>query len=270
MRTSAVALAWLLSFGVPLGAAAPAKAAPDRPNPACSGESTRDRIARVEPTGDIALASGRVVRLVDLRLAGAEEDSAPGRPGAFDWLRSLTGEAVTVRAVGDSDRWGRFSAQLAVGAPPIDAADLLVAEGLALVSAGDRDRLCRAGLLRLEEQARAAGRGVWAGGRRLIPARNGEALRQAVGRFVLVEGRVVSVGERRARTYLNFGRDFGRDFAATVPRRAWQALKRDHPEKAALRGRTVRVRGILEVRRGPTIEIAAPDMIELLAREDAD
>lgn len=231
----------------------------------CPDEVVRDRIASVEASGEIALGSGARARLVDVRLAGPEDGAPAGRPGALAWLGSLAGQAVEVRAAGPADRWGRVPARLALpetGA--IDVAELLVSEGLALVDIGERDALCRPDLLAAEGKARAARRGLWASSPFPLPAREPEALRAAAGRFALVEGRIVSVGERAARTYLNFGRDFARDFAAVIPKRQWDALKRSGIDAARLKGRQVRVRGIVEVRRAPTIEIVATDMLEVL------
>jgi hypothetical protein len=74
---------------------------------------------------------------------------------------------------------------------------------------------------------------------------------------------VISVGERRERTYLNFGRDWSKDFSVTIPRRIWRVLKERGIDATTLQGREVRVRGIIEVRRGPTLELTVPETLEL-------
>jgi hypothetical protein len=84
------------------------------------------------------------------------------------------------------------------------------------------------------------------------------------GRFVLVEGRIRSVGERQQRTYLNFGSDWANDFTIIIPKRTW-AIMRDRDLSArALNGRRVRGRGVIEIWRGPTMEISAAEMLEIL------
>lgn len=252
----------------------PSAAAPSRASPhaaACpSGPAAEDAIIRVDAAGEIQLALGRRVLLADLRLPDPADprrpDSAadvPARPDARAWLGSLVGRAVLVQETGPRDRWDRVPAVVALReGGGIDLAELLVAEGLGLVDAGERDGLCRPALLAAEAGARAARRGFWASDRALLPADRPEMLREAGGRFTLVEGRVVSVGERRDRTYLNFGRDFARDFAVVVPKRIWARLKQAGASATALTGKTIRVRGLLEIRRAPVLEIEAADMLE--------
>jgi hypothetical protein len=229
-----------------------------------------DRMAGVSDAGDLLLASGRTVVVADLRWAGPEPgppmlDAASAKPGPIAWLRSLRDQRVTVRPTGEPDRWNRLTGSVALlngGSTPIDLAELAIAEGLALVDVGERDELCRPDLLKLELSARVAGRGVWT----TPPVRAGdlEALAGRAGRFAVIEGRIVSVGERANRTYLNFGRDFAKDFAIVVPKRSWAAFKAAGRDATALRGRLVRVRGTIEVRRAPSLEITAPDMLEIL------
>lgn len=238
----------------------------------CAGTAQRDRIAGVDGRGEIALASGRRVRLADVRLAErATGSQGEARPAPETWLASLAGREVDATEAGPPDRWGRVPASLALleGATPIDLSEFLVAEGWALVDPGERDALCRPDLLAVERRARAGRLGLWREGRWPLPAAEPDALKAEAGRFVVVEGRVVSVGERKERTYLNFGRDFARDFAVVIPRRLWAAMKRGGVAAVDLKGRSVRVRGIVELRRGPSIELVSDAMLERTAAEPA-
>ncbi|WP_375459539.1 thermonuclease family protein [uncultured Enterovirga sp.] len=241
--------------------------AEDRPAAAppgsCPGEVATDRILRVEDRGEVALASGGRVRLADIRIDPSAGEGA-GRPGPRSWLASLAGQEVAVRRIGPPDRWGRAPASLALveGAARHDLAAFLVSEGWALVDAGERDTLCEPALLAAEGRARAGRLGLWKMGTLPLAAGDPEPLRAQSGRFAVVEGRVVSVGERKDRTYLNFGRDFSRDFAVVVPRRLWAAMKRSGVSAAELKGRTVRVRGIVEIRRAPQIELLSDHALE--------
>ena len=88
-----------------------------------------------------------------------------------------------------------------------------------------------------------------------------------IGRFAIVEGVVRSVGERRDRTYLNFGRDWKDDMTVTIPKRTWTTLVERGLSAAALKGKRVRVRGVLEEWQGVAMEITAADMLEVLGQD---
>ena len=80
----------------------------------------------------------------------------------------------------------------------------------------------------------------------------------------LSRGGILSVGERSRRTYLNFGADWKQDFSVTIPKRSWATMTKGAVSAASLRGRTVRVRGIVETWTGPVMEIVVGDMLEVL------
>ncbi len=214
----------------------------------------------------LALASGRVVKLLDIRLP-ADDDLK--RPRA--WLQSLAGRRVAASVIADGDRWGRRAAEVALldEPAPIDIADLLVAEGLAIVDAADKSVLCRPELLAVERRARTRRLGVWADERHgPFAAHDLIRLKAAIGRFALVEGVVRSVGERRARTYLNFGRDWKEDLTITIPKRTWAALGERGLSAASLKGKRIRARGMLEEWQGVAMEITAADMLEVLGQDN--
>lgn len=237
-----------------------------REPPACRGRiAGQDRIESVAARGELVLASGRRARIDGLHW--------PGEPSAADaaraWLAGLAGRPLATREAPEADRWGRITLDGAtVDEAPVDLAGGLVAAGLVQVDAGEADTLCRPGLLALEEAARRAGRGLWAGAAP-VPAENVSALKEMAGRFAVVEGRVHNVGERERRTYLNFA-PFGTEgVTVTVSKRTWRIMLERGFSSSALRGRRVRARGIVELWRGPTLDIGAAEMIELLDEEQA-
>lgn len=80
--------------------------------------------------------------------------------------------------------------------------------------------------------------------------------------FQLVQGRVQKVATTRARLYINFGADWRSDFTAgatlaSLSREAVAALM-------AMEGKQVRVRGWIERRNGPYVEIVHPLQIEVI------
>ncbi|KAA2235853.1 thermonuclease family protein [Salinarimonas soli] len=236
---------------------APPVHAQDR-RPGCVRVTGEDRVTGVAEDGEIALASGRRLKLSDIRIA---EAGVPGRE-ALERLRGLVGGAVVVAASSTADRWGRHAGEIAVNGR--DVAAVLVDAGLAMIDVGGAAALCRPGLWVREEEARRLRSGLWtAEGERPIWAGDTERLAARKGRFTILEGRVRSVGERRWRTYLNFGSDWSTDTTVVVPKRAWDALVRQGWSAARLRGTRVRARGFVEDWRGPSVEIATVEMIEI-------
>ena len=75
---------------------------------------------------------------------------------------------------------------------------------------------------------------------------------------------MLSVGERRERTYLNFGKRWSEDTTVTIPQRVWSQLASRDLTAKTLNGRRVRVRGTVESRDGPLVEVVTPDQIELV------
>ncbi|HMD47748.1 MAG TPA: hypothetical protein VKG79_01565, partial [Bryobacteraceae bacterium] len=73
-----------------------------------------------------------------------------------------------------------------------------------------------------------------------------------IGRFTVVEGKVLSVHQSGATTYLNFGQSWTRDFAVTIPRRALPAFAAAGVTLKSLENKRIRVRGWVEARQGPS------------------
>ncbi len=82
-----------------------------------------------------------------------------------------------------------------------------------------------------------------------------------VGTRQLVEGRVRRVSETDRYVYLNFGIDWRTDFTTRLDRKM---IKSAGFDVTALRGKKLRVRGVLVESRGPLIDIAHLKQIEFL------
>lgn len=233
----------------------------------CEAEPAVDRVVSVTEHGELRLASGRLAKLSGIRLA-----SDPGARGrALDRLRKSAGLDAQTAAFGTSvDRWGRTPAIVVLNREggATDLARDLVASGLALADVGEADQLCRSDLLGLERDARDLGLGLWgADADRVVTAEDLERLKQRIGGFAVVEGRIRSVGERSRRTYLNFGRDWANDFTVTIPQPAWDTMRHRGMTADGLRGRRIRVRGVVEEWRGPAITLGSADLLEVLEGE---
>jgi endonuclease YncB( thermonuclease family) len=232
------------------------------PRALCATESSSDRLEAVADNGDLTLAGAGLARLGDIRLpdSGSEREQALGR------LRAHIGTELAVRSNGRRDRWSRVETRLqTLLSPEVDLAADLVSAGLALVDPAAAPVLCRTDLLAIENEARQQGLGVWRL-ERYKPASVAEVSRLLglVGEFVLVEGRIRSVGERQGRTYLNFGSDWSHDVTVVLPKKVWLRLLDSGLSADALRGRVVRVRGLVENAGGPALTVTAPETIEVL------
>ncbi|TXM72396.1 DNA-binding protein [Methylobacterium sp. WL69] len=215
-------------------------------------------LTSVDARGELAFASGTRGVLDGLRWPEAPDRAEAAR----SWLLAQAGTPLALVARGETDRWGRVHLDATGADGTVDLAGGLVEAGLAAVDAGERDSLCRPALLAVEAGARRAGRGLWAEADQ--DARDGAALRTRLGRFVVVSGRVLRVGERARRTYLDFAGRGADGLTVTVSKRTWRQLQERGLSAASLRGRLVRVRGVVEVWRSPILDVASADMIEIL------
>ena len=124
---------------------------------------------------------------------------------------------------------------------------------------------CLSELMQHEAVARRARLGLWAETAYAERAayRTRELMRYR-GTYQLVTGRIERVASAGGRTYLNFGADWRDDFTAGV---ALAVLRADPAWAAAVQGmagRMVRVRGWIERRNGPYVELTDPQQIEVL------
>jgi len=207
----------------------------ERPDAVCSIEARPDRLQDLSLEGDLVLASLGPARLAGIRLP----DAPPYRDQALAWLRERASEPNLVRAAAHSDRWGRKSVRIRSGgtASPVDWSHALVEAGLAITDAGLDDPFCQPELLALEATARERRLGLWADDRyKPMDVSQPEHLRDRIGSFILVEGRVRSIGERKQRTYLNFGGHWAEDFTIIIPRKTWKQMSDRGMSAEALKG----------------------------------
>ena len=224
-----------------------------------------------EPQGEgrvTAVIDARTFRLDDgreVRLAGIEPVTTEKANRTLALSAIIAGREVTLRGQDDTpDRYGRQPAFAYLAASDISVQSLLLAQGDALVSAGITDRDCAASLTAAEAEARRARRGTWADPAAIKNTESPGDILAAIGRFTVVEGKVLSVRQAGATTYLNFGRNWTRDFAATISRRMLGQFESAGIAPKSLENRRIRVRGWIEARGGPRIELLRVGQIELL------
>ena len=237
-------------------AATPASAAPYAFEPLGEG-----RVTAVIDARNFRLEDGRDVRLAGIEAAFPEKASRQMQALAA----SVAGRDVRLDGEDDTpDRYGRQAAFVWRLPDETLVQQELLAKGEAVVSADVSDKDCAATLLAAEAAGRDAKRGIWADPAVIKNTESSGDILAGIGRFMLVEGKVLSVRQAGATTYLNFGRNWTRDFAVTMPRRALANLAAAGLVPKSLENKRIRVRGFVEGRTGPRIEVLRAGQIELL------
>lgn len=218
------------------------------------------RVAAILDARTFRLDDGREVRLAGLELM--QETSAR----SSEILTALIGGEVTLHGPDDRpDRYGRQPAFVFAKGSGTSIQSELLTRGEALVSPTVTDPACSGALLAAEAAARAARRGIWTGSTALKNAERPDDILAGKGRFAVVEGTISSARLAGATFYVNFGRQWTRDFAVTISRRMMPSFETAGIDLKSLKGKRVRVRGWVERRGGPRIEASHPGQIELIA-----
>jgi endonuclease YncB( thermonuclease family) len=219
------------------------------------------RVAAVIDARTFRLQDGREVRLAGIEPAASEKNKA-NRTSALSAV--IAGREVTLRGQDDTpDRYGRQPAFVYLAGSDTSVQSQLLAQGEALVSSTVTDKECALILSSAEAEARQAKQGIWADPAAIKNTESPGDILAGIGRFTVVEGRVLSVRQAGATTYLNFGRNWTRDFAVTISRRMLGAFEAAGIGLKSLENRRIRVRGWVEARGGPRIEVLRVGQIEL-------
>lgn len=250
----------------PAGQPAPAQPpAPEPAPPSCEATlaaATDAMFAEVVDPRALRLADGRVLRLAGIEPPGIlVADAAAPEDRLVRRLRTLaTSGPLRYAALSEKpDRYGRQPALVVVGDLLLQAE--LAREALALAYATGPALPCFDRILDAEAESRLAGRGFWNGWR--MPPAAPAALVGAVGRFAIFEGRIRSVGNRSATTYLNFGGRWLSDVTAEIAAGDRESFGGE-AALSALAGQRVRLRGFLVEKSGPMLPLVSPLQLEQL------
>ena len=222
----------------------------------------------------VILDNGLVVRLIGMqapKLPLGREDfpTWPKAEEAKTRLESLVlGQTVEIRQGGaERDRHDRVLGQMFIaGATEVWVQREMIAEGLARVYSFPDNRACLAELLAAESRARTMKLGIWADPYYTVRrADRPAAIVERAGQYELVEGRVLLAEMSGGRVFLNFGRYWKEDFTAVIDARALRLFADSGFDPLMLQEALVRVRGWVDDRDGPRIEVTHPEQIEVLA-----
>ena len=229
---------------------------------ACSFEPQGEgRVAAVIDARTFRLQDGREVRLAGIepvagRKAQQHGGAVRGDRGARGDIVAATTTAPTATAA------SRAFVYLAGSDTPVQSHAAGAGRGAGI--GRSRRQGLRRGSDAAEAEARRAKRGIWADPAAIKNAESPGDILAGIGRFTVVEGRVLSVRQAGATTYLNFGRNWTRDFAVTISRRVAAAFEAAGIGLKSLENRRIRVRGWVEARGGPRIEVLRVGQIEML------
>ncbi len=234
--------------------------------PSVTGAALAASACSLTPQGEGrvgAVIDARSFRMDDgreVRLAGIE--TATESAAALGAL--VIGRNVTLHGETDApDRYGRQPALVLVEQATAPVQHQLLVQGDALASGAVTDKACAAELAAAEAAARRARRGIWADPAAIKNAESPGELLARIGQFTVVEGKVLSVRQAGAVTYINFGRRWTRDFAVTISRRVMPAFEAAGISFKSLENKRIRVRGWIEARGGPRIEALRVGQMEM-------
>lgn len=230
-----------------------------------AGEVVR---ATAAPDGQtLTLDDGRTLRLAGIEAALPPADSPPERAwplaqAATARLRALAAGRSLVLADTANDRYGRIVGHaFAEGGVWLQGA--LLADGLARVRTTPDDRARAAAMLLIEQDARAARRGIWATRTYTVrDAADTATLGRDSGSFQIVTGRVSRAEKRSEAVYIDFGEDWRTDTTARLDRDAQRRFAAAGANPLPPAGTVVRLRGWVESYSGPLIRITHPEQIE--------
>jgi endonuclease YncB( thermonuclease family) len=218
------------------------------------------RVAAVIDARTFRLEDGREIVLAGIEPAPTGKADRPAALAAM-----IGGREVTLTGEDDTpDRYGRQPAFVYLSSSETPVQGQLLALGEALVSGSVTEKACAAVLTAAETEARQAKIGVWADPAAIKNAESRGDILAGIGRFMVVEGKVLSVRQAGATVYLNFGRNWTQDFAVTISRRMIATFEAAGVNLKSLESRRIRVRGWIEARGGPRIEALRVGQIELL------
>ncbi|MGL4439912.1 MAG: hypothetical protein ACRCUE_11610 [Bosea sp. (in: a-proteobacteria)] len=258
---------WLRWTACPVWLAASAALAP---LVACEIEGAKPgagHLLRLTEHGDLLLSDNSLGRLAGIRMLRPE----PGQPdpvaARFEELTRPWRERGEVWTGPERpDRWGRqrVSLNLAGGKPDASLALHLVRNGFAITWAAELPPNCRIVYLQAEDAARRANVGRWTQMQHnALDAANGADVAARAGQVAVMSGRINHVGQTRRTTYLNFGAR-GVGASAELGVSTWRLLEGQGWTRDGLKGKIVRVRGVVMEGRPAKLLLGDASAIEFL------
>ena len=139
----------------------------------------------------------------------------------------------------------------------------LVREGLALMDVRTPNLKYQKMFLDFQREARRYNRGIW--GKIKGSTISHREASQYSGRIGVVQGKIINVHKGRKKVYLNFGKDFRKDFTGIIYEENLRNFPLEaHEPTGYFLGKRVKIYGFIKERDGPLITICAPSQIDFL------
>ena len=176
-----------------------------------------------------------------------------------DFFEEREARVKALRA--QKDRWGRRPAILLD--PELgDLSVRLVKAGMAIVRPQLRAFNCLKFLINLESVAREKNVGLWVIKNVINDYKS--ISYEKIGHYGIVEAKLISVGQTRSKTYLNFGERWTEDLTGIIQRGTLADFSEFGHDLSVMKGKRVRLRGVMQLNQGPLIELKHPAQLELL------
>ena len=229
------------------------------------------KITEIVDGDTVILDNGRQVRLM-----GIQAPKLPlNRPNFVAWPlaeeakeyleKILSHNATLYLADTAEDRHGRILAHIITDDGKWLQQEMLLA-GLARVYSFADNHEKTEELYAAAKKARKDKRGLWQLAYYAIRKSDDPKLQDLTGRFEIVEGTIKNVAEVKKNYYLNFGDNWREDFTVFIPLSARKSFTAQKIKLKTWEGKKIRVRGWVENRNGPSIEVTHPEQIELLLK----
>jgi endonuclease YncB( thermonuclease family) len=256
---------FLLLLWLPLGALHAQQAAPI----SAPIEYTVAEILNGKSFNVTSVNGTQTVRMASLQVPNVEEKTGKKRAGdplgeesKAQLVSLLSGKIVKLATSKNPyDRKGRIVAQVYLK-DGTWVQEAMLKSGFAMVYPifEDSKKSDLGKMLAAENEARTAKKGIWEhpNYQVLDVDKTGCCLDQ----FRLVRGTVLAVEARRGNIFINYGKDWNSDFTVFIPKRYARSFADVGIENLA--GKPIEVRGWIEEKGGPMIELMRPEQLKVI------
>lgn len=232
-----------------------------------------DQVTQIIDPLRVRLHDGTIVQLASLDIPDmAMHDSGPYAVAARDFLEELL-DKQPVRLYqtksaesGRENRMGHQIGHLARKSDDTWVQGALLAGGLARILPTTRNLEMSDAMIALEDEARAAQRGLWADPAYAVLTP--DTADQGRNSWAIIEGRPLKIAAVKNVIYINFGADWRTDFTIVVDTAVRKKLAQNGINVMDLTGKTLRVRGWVEDYNGPAVKLSAAPWLEVLSERE--